>query len=302
MTRLALVPAALAACLALTGCKDKSTNGKPGSTGTEPPVEIGTPFPAEPYPPAKTGERPADPIIVPLATVVIRDKSEVSATVDGRVVFVGSAVPGAEAMRLRDNEVWSSPRDLNVEKIWYRRLIPGRWVKAGEPIVFLDDDQAYIDLTGAKAKYEAAVKVAEAYADTLTSLTKILDQEADGVRRQVVPLQEFYSQQATQARYRAELTEREGAVKTSKADVDKAQTILDRHTVKAPITGEVQVVHKQKGDGVKAQEPILVIHNFDRLRVSGMLPKEYLKIVRQGDQVTIEVRGDEARGTPLDLH
>src|SRR5262245_25475415 len=135
MTRLALVPAALAACLALTGCKDKPTNGKPGSAGTEPPVvDIGTPFPAEAYPAAKTGERAPDPITVPLATVVIRDKSEVSATVDGRVVFVGSAVPGAEAMRLRDNEVWTNPRDLNVEKTWYRRLIPGRWVRAGEPI------------------------------------------------------------------------------------------------------------------------------------------------------------------------
>src|SRR5262249_3463379 len=212
------------------------------------------------------------------ATVVIRDKSEVSATVDGRVVFVGSAVPGAEAMRLRDNEVWTNPRDLNVEKTWYRRLIPGRWVRAGEPIVFLDDDQAFTDLKGAKAKATSAVKVAKAYANTLHSLTLILEQMSKGRRTGAVTDQEYYNQEATQARYEGEVAERDGQVETSAADVEKAQTIWDRHTVRAPITGEVQIVHKQKGDGVKAQEPILVIHSFDRLRISGNLPKAYLTI------------------------
>src|SRR5262245_46614321 len=194
MTRLALVPATVAVCLALTGCREKPTTGKPGAPGQPETVDIGTPFPAEPYPPAKTGERPADPITIPLATVVIRDKSEVSATVDGRVVFVGKAVPGGEAMRLsaeaarvgeevmlqRDSEVWSNPREENTEKKWFRRLIPGRWVRAGEPIVFLDDDQAFIDYKGAKAKAASAVKVAEAYANTLTSLTVLLKQMERG--------------------------------------------------------------------------------------------------------------------------
>ncbi|HKB04720.1 MAG TPA: HlyD family efflux transporter periplasmic adaptor subunit, partial [Gemmataceae bacterium] len=300
--RLALLSTAVAACLAFTGCDKKTVSGKPEDPNlTDKPV--GTLLYTGTYPQAKIGDRPADPVIVPLATVVVRDKSEVTATVDGRIAFVGSPVAGAEARRLNVNEVWYTPRDeKNVDKQWYRRLIPGRWVKAGDPIAFLDDDQAWIEYQGALIKAEGAKTAAVQYEETTKKLKQIVEKTAEGVRRGIVPEQELLNAEATYARYLAELSERQAAAKTAEYEAMVRKALLDKHTVKAPITGEVQQVLKHKGDGVKAQEPILVLHTFDNLRVVGSLPKEYASIVRPGDPLDIEVPRHLPHGTTFDLH
>jgi biotin carboxyl carrier protein len=300
--RLALVSAAVVACLAFTGCNNKPVAAKPEDpTSIDQPV--GTLLYKGEYSPAKTGDRTPDPITVPLATVVIRDKSEVNATVDGRIAFVGSSVQPAEARRLGSNEVWYNPRDeKKADKEWYSRLIPGRWVKAGDPIAFLDDEQAYIEYEAALMKAEGARSAAQSYEKTTQKLWEIVEKTKEGVRRGIVPEQELLNAEATLARYQAELTERQSAAKTAEFEAKIRKALLDKHTIKAPITGEVQQVLKQKGDGVKAQEPILLLHSFDKLRVVGGLPKEYANIVRTGFGVDIEVPRHLPPATTFDLH
>jgi len=289
--------AAAVACLAVTACDGKKTtpNGQKNieTTETGPALFV----PAE-YRPAQTGDHSSDPVMVPMASVVIRDKADVSSRVDGTILWVGTPFDAANSPALKDTDKFTHPRDKTV----YRRLMPGDIVKKDQVIGLLDDEQAFVEHRGAVAKLKAAQDEAAAYVETVKNLAKIVEQEAAGLRTGAVPQQEYYSQLATEARYRADLTNRQGQVQIATVDVDKAKYVLDKHTLRAPFEGEVQQILKHEGEGVKGQEPVIVLHEFGKLRAIGNLPKEYINVVSRDDDVTVEVVRDVAAGTTFDQH
>lgn len=236
------------------------------------------------YRPALAASNAIDPIGVPSARVVILRKLDLPARVDGTINWIGTEISEDEALKLKPVDVFRSPRD----KKYYRRLSPGDWVKSDQVVALMDDEQAYIEKEGASKKAQAATDEADAYAKTVTKLGEIVKLTEDGVRRNIIPLQEYLNTQATQIRYDADLTNRNGAKMIALADLDKAKNILDKHTIRSKINGEVQQILRHEGEGIKATEPILTIYDFDRLRIEGNLPKEYIDTVRPGDHVTIE--------------
>jgi len=100
----------------------------------------------------------------------------------------------------------------------------------------------------------------------------------------------------------ADLVEHEGNAKVAAADAEKSKYVLDKHSLRAPIEGQVQQVLKQPGEGVKSQEPVLVINDISQLRAVGPLPKEYVNVASSGDEVTIEVPRDVAFGDTFIQH
>jgi len=297
MTRRLLAAAAAVAFLAVAACDGKKTTpkGSPSPDSTDPGPQF---FVPAAYRPAQTGDRSSDPIMVPMASVVIVNKADVSSRVDGTILWVGTPFDAANSPALKDDDKFTHPRDKKV----YRRLMPGDIVKKDQIIALLDDEQAFVEHRGAVAKLKAAQEEAKAYEETVKNLIKIVEQEEDGVRRNVVPPQEYYSQLATKSRYEADLTNRRGQIQIAAVDVDKAKYVLDKHVLRAPFDGEVQQILKHEGEGVKGQEPVIVLHEFGRLRAIGNLPKEYINVVSGGDDVTIEVPRDVAAGTTFDQH
>jgi WD40 repeat protein len=302
------LPAALvaAACLvALAGCTDKKTNGtKPaGENGSGEGADPGAPlFKYAKYPDARTeGPAAGEPITVPAATVTVLYKLDLASRVDGTLLWVGLPIdPATAAQMTKTNkaDVFRHPRDNK----WYRRLLPGDMVNRDQVIVMLEDEQAFLEHKGAATKADAAKNSAIAYEETVKQLNLIVEQTKEGVDRGIIPRQELYNSMATLARYKADLVEHRGSADTSAADAEKAKYIWEKHFLRAPVEGEVQQVLKHEGEGVKATEPVLVVHDFGKLRVVGNLPKEYVTAVARGDDVTLEAPRDYPHGPTFQQH
>ncbi len=287
------------AALTLAGCADKKTPpGGSNGKDTDAPVNIGTPLGTATYPPAATADATPNPVTVPFANVVILRKLDLPSEVDGVVKWIGVQVDGATAAKLSPTDVFHHPRDNKA----YRRLIPGDFVKRDQIVALLDDEAAYIEWKGAETKAAAAKESAAAYVKTVEKLKQIVEQQRDGVQRGIVPLQELYNSEATLARYQADKVDHDGSAQVAAADAQKAKTALDKRTLRAAVDGEVQQVLKHEGEGVKASEPVLVIHDLSKLRVIGNLPKEYVNVVTRGDEVSIEVPRDVPFGTTFEQH
>lgn len=289
------------ASFALVGCDSKKPTSSDDDSKGNVNVKIGTLLATDTnIRPAATPEATADPITVPLANVVILRKLDLSPEVDGAVKWIGVEIDEAAAAKLKTSDVHRHTRD-KTETI-YRRLAPGDIVKRGQVIALLDDEQAYLQWRAAAAKATAAKQSAEAYKVTVKNLQEIVTQTEDGVRRGIVPRQELLNSQATLARYQADLVDHEGSASVAAEEAATAKNNLEKRTLRAAVDGEVQQVLKHEGEGVKAQEPMLVVQDFASLRAIGNLPKEYANSIFKGDDVTIEVPRDVPPGVTFEQH
>lgn len=137
----------------------------------------------------------------------------------------------------------------------------GQQVVKGMPIATLDDNKA-------KAEYQSAV----------TSLQVIESK----YKRSKLLLNEAISQQ--------ELDQLSADVEAAKANVQKAQSLLDDKQVDAPFNGVLDTVKVQVGDYVNVGDPIVEIVNIDKLWVDYNIPEQSLPKLKTGQlvQVTVE--------------
>jgi WD40 repeat protein len=122
------------------------------------------------------------------------------------------------------------------------------------------------------------------------------------VQRGIVPQQELLNSEATLARYQADYVDRQGATQQATEEAQRFRTMLAKRTLRAPADGEVQLILKQPGEGVRPSEPVLVLHDFSKLRAVGHLPKEYVNLVGTGDEVTIEMPRDVPASQVFNQH
>ena len=281
-------------------CNQSKPTGANKSNDEPTAVEVGAWLPAAEY---ANNPQPdtlrAVPVTVPLAHVVILHKIDLPSKVDGNVRWLGVETTRAEAtqLKLEPRDLFENPRD----KKMYRRLKPGDMVKRDQVIGLLDDDQAFVESTGAKARFEAGSEEAKAYRGTAAILRGIADKYRDRATN-VLAETEIAQAVAQALRYEADAVGKDGAAKTAKADIDKADLILSRHTLRSVMDGQVQQILRQPGEGVKATDPIMVIYNFEKLQAQGNLPKEHLDNVRPGDTVVIEGPRDVPAGLTFEQH
>jgi WD domain, G-beta repeat len=301
MSQRVLFAAIGAACLAvLTGCPGPKTTGSSTAPTTSEEVKPGAAlFSYADYRPAKTiAAASTEPVVVPMANVVILRKLDLPSRVDGTVLWMGVETDEATAAKLNKADVFHHPRDKKV----YRRLAPGDLVKRDQVVSMLDDEQAFLEYQGARTKAAAAKASAKSYEETVVQLKQIVTQTREGVQKGIVPQQELYNSLATLARYQAELVDHQGSADVAEADSKKAQYVLEKHTLRPPVDGEIQQVLKHEGEGVKGAEPVMVLHDFGNLRAVGNLPKEYVNAVARGDEVTLEVPRDVPYGPTFEQH
>jgi WD40 repeat protein len=286
------------ACLSLAACNDKRTNKPPVEGASDGSEKVGAElFTYAKYPEASTEGRGAEPITVPMANVVVLNKLDLPSRVDGTVLFVGVEITADEAGRRKEGKYFHE----RTQK-WYRQLEPGNFVKKDQVVALLDDEQAFVEYQGAKTKADAAKKSAVSYEVTVRKLNEIVDRTAEAVRRKIQPEQELTNAEATAARYQAELVDHQGSADVAASDEKKAKYIWDKHLLRPVVGGEVQQVLKHPGDGVKASEPVLTLHDLGRLRAVGNLPKEYVSVIGRGDEVSIEVAQNVPYGATFDQH
>lgn len=282
---------AVATLVALTGCPNSNkTNGNKTTNGVVPESANTGPdlFTYADYRPAKTEGRTPEPITVPNSNVVIVNKYDLTSRVDGTVRWIGVELTPAEAAEYK-KAVYHHPRT----KKTYRRLQPGEMINTDQVVVLLDDEHSYLEFEGATTKAETAAESAKAYATTVEKLKQLVTQAQHGFARGVVPQQEVLNTEATLARYMSEKVDHEGSAKVAAKEAAKAEHVWHHHFLKPAAAGEVQLIHKHEGEGVKAgQEPLITVHEFTTLRAVGNLPREYVTAISKGDEVMIEVAQD----------
>lgn len=301
MTRRLLSAAFAVACLAVAACgpTKPTAPGTAGTEGEEGSANVGAPlFDYANYGPVKPAGAGGDTVTVPMANVVVLHKLDLPSRVDGTILWVGVEVTPAEAAKLEPADVFKHPRDGKL----YRQLAPGDSVRRDQVVALLDDEQAYLEFSGANTKAAAAKKSAVSYETTVSRLKEIVAKTAQGVQRGIVPEQELLNSQATEARYEADRVDHQGSADVAASEAAKAKYILEKHTLRPAIAGQVQQILKHEGEGIKAAEPLLVIHDFDKLRAVGNLPKEYVTAIDRGDPVTIELARDLPYGTTFEQH
>lgn len=290
MTRRLLAAAVAVACLSFAACDNKKTNGTKNTSGGEPDSgKVGTAlFEYKDYRPAKAEGRTPDPVTVPNSNVVIENKFDLTSQVDGTVRWIGVELTPEAAAQYK-GPTYTHPRNKKA----YRPLSPGELIDTNQVVVLLDDEHAYLEFEGATTKAETAAESAKAYATTVEKLKQLVQQAQNGFARGVVPQQEVLNTEATLARYLSEKVDHEGSAKVAAKEAAKAEHLWHHHFLKPAAAGEVQMIHKHPGEGVKAnQEPLITVHEYGQLRAVGNLPKEYVTAISRGDEAVIEVAQD----------
>jgi RND family efflux transporter MFP subunit len=165
----------------------------------------------------------------------------------------------------------------------------GDAVRAGEPILWVEEDNYRLALKQA----ESAVQVAEAGLARSKVLAVHAQQELD--RAQHLILSGGITDKDLKL---AVVTEQDGRsqVKVSEAQLDQARTAVDLAkkkladtVVRAPVDGEIQKKFVNTGSYVEAPTPVVVIVNNQRIELEALIPASELGQVRGGMRVTFKV-------------
>lgn len=155
-------------------------------------------------------------------------------------VTVSSQVPGA------------------IVKMYFQ---PGQMIKAGQPIVQLDDSEEQQDLKNFQAQL------------TLSEIT---------FRRQSI----LYSKQSVAL---SELDQARAQLQSNAAQVGKTQAIIAKKHIVAPFSGKLGMNQVNIGQYVNAGTAIVSLQAFDPLNVDFNLPQQYLFMLRMSQPIQIIV-------------
>jgi len=170
-------------------------------------------------------------------------------------------------------------------------------VKAGDPLLILDDRE----LTASLLKQKAAQAVAEAnldvakaqlakFQDMLDRLKAITDQRAisqDDVRNRSNDVLVAKAQQLAA----------EAQVAAAKADISQTQLLIERFTVKAPRDGTILQVNIRTGEYASPQnrQPALVLGDLESLHVRADVDEQNAMAVKKDSPAQISLKGDSSK-------
>lgn len=166
------------------------------------------------------------------------------------------------------------------------RVTPGQNVAAGEPLAQLDDRAARIDHQIAQREFEIARD--EAASDIDVQFAQKSEQvayfayqralEANKSHVNVVVDTELKRLQFEWERAKLQIVQAQLALQNSRqsaeiarSKLEAAQNTVERRQIRAPIAGQVVLVHKDAGEWVNPGEALVQLVRLDRLRIKGFL-------------------------------
>jgi RNA polymerase sigma factor (sigma-70 family) len=182
---------------------------------------------------------------------------DVPAEVSGVLLFVGTdvkpgeKVPAALLLKVKvDGKEWT-----------YRRLRVGDRVEEGQLLARVDDRPARAEVDAKRAMLEAAKADHRAAVATRDEAKRRYDALVNTKKRAAgaVSEEEVSAAKLTWDRYKEEERARAAGVEAAAASLKIAQTILERHEIRASIRGVIKHIYKNRGEAVKNLEPVLRI-------------------------------------------
>jgi len=150
----------------------------------------------------------------------------------------------------------ASPRDGIIRT--FKKLKAGDRVEADQEIARLDDRLAQLEVEHARIKLAAAkleVQASEKVLAEANTRFQIALKAPPGT----YSAEEIREKKLGMEKFEAEVDIKKEAVKLVSFDVRRAKIVLDMHVIRSPVRGVIRVIHKNRGEGVKALEPILEI-------------------------------------------
>ncbi len=166
----------------------------------------------------------------------------------------------------------------------------GSRVKVGDPLFMIDDRAARAQV----AQQQAAVQVAEATVEQMTNQLALATALTDS---RALSQQELLNRRDAVAVAAAKLTQ-------SRADLQAAQTDLERLTVRAPVDGEVLQLKVHLGEfaqtGILAQ-PLILLGNVDSLNIRVDVDENDAWRLKAGAAAEASLRGNRDINTRLNF-
>src|SRR5262249_22515140 len=114
--------------------------------------------------------------------------------------------------------------------------------------------------------------------------------------------QEVRKAEAEYQRSRADHTSKDAASTKAEEERKKAGVLLEMFHIRSTINGIVQPHNRNPGEGLRAGETVLQIHNLDRLRVEGLVDKGFREQLSPGTRVRIEPNRESTASRKLYGH
>ncbi len=174
----------------------------------------------------------------------------------------------------------------------------GDHVKAGQPLVQLDDQQARLAVDLARAELEQAKRALPALE------AKRFAAERDEAR--LIPLTNDYTvsrQEADQASdqvrmIKADIATANAAIETAALRVRAAELDLDQRIVRAPGDGQIMHVHTRTGDFVGPQNVLFLFAPNTPRVVVAELEERFIPDVKPGQSAEVILEADETHKYP----
>lgn len=258
------------------------------------------------------------------AAVPVKVMKTAKSNIEDIVTFTGQIEAGDEVKVV--GKISGRVKEVNFEI--------GDYVQAGEPLVILETDELYDQLSQAEATLASAK--ANLAANESGSLPQQLEQaksafeqaeanyfnvkadyermkalyEADAISRQAFDGMELKykvaKSQYESAKEQLKLTEERlpknvealrAQVAQAQAAVDLIKTNIENSVIKAPVSGMISSKQIQPGEMCQAGAPLGAVVNIDRVKVVINVPEEDINKLKDGQEATVNVDalGNEGR-------
>jgi WD40 repeat protein len=229
-----------------------------------------------------------DPILIANSRLTLIRKQEIPSQRDGVMAFVGIEVKPGEVVAEEDK---LPPVRVNAEMRQFRRLKEGDRVEAGQLLARVDDTLPVADEAIKVAKLaaaEAESKAADKTRDETLELYRTQQKLFGSGTRAATSEEEMRRAYLTWIRYVYEAVGKAESIKVAVQELNQAKKTVEMYEIRSKIPGDVKTIYKKDGEAVKSLEPVIQIHNYDRLRVEGMIGAQYFDDLRRALEVVIE--------------
>jgi RNA polymerase sigma factor (sigma-70 family) len=186
-----------------------------------------------------------------------RDRVEVPSQRDGVLLVIGTEIKEGERVPAEQLIVVK----VEGEEKKYRQLREGDTVKEGQLLARVDDTLARDELASkkaavdaAKAEWEASVRTRDEALERYKTVEKTARANAG-----VVSMEDLRAAKLTYDRYFFEEISKKAAITRAEAELRQAQTVVRMHEIRSPVRGVIRDIYKNRGEAVRALEPVVQI-------------------------------------------